>query len=378
MAQQNTSEVDRLVSLGLENNAGLKATQMQGEAAEAAEGIALDLGRTEFFYGYDRNNLANDLPLAVLGVRQEFAFPTVYSRRLKSSKSASGVWKAQYQIEKNNLERELRSTYSDWIINRARIEILRKLDSLYKGFAHAAERRFELGETNYLEKATARARQHQIQLNYHKALAEDLAHIAALNALIQPKEELVLEGDAPRRLLTKLPNIAELPQIQMLQYQSQSLKYARQAEQHRWLPDLSVEYFRGNNGAVPEAIDGYSLGVRLPLFFNGQAARVRQSRLEESSSLSDLENLETQLEQKREALLSELQQQEEALSYYEIEGIALSQEILKVAERSFKQGEIDFFQYIQSLENGAEIQLAYMDQLQAYNRVVLRINFLTY
>jgi cobalt-zinc-cadmium resistance protein CzcA len=76
-------------------------------------------------------------------------------------------------------------------------------------------------------------------------------------------------------------------------------------------------------------------------------------------------------------LRAEREQQEKALSYYEKEGLVLSEEILRTAESSYKNGEINFFQYIQSLENGYEISLDYLDQLQRYNEIILQINYLT-
>lgn len=75
--------------------------------------------------------------------------------------------------------------------------------------------------------------------------------------------------------------------------------------------------------------------------------------------------------------MGELAKYEEALKYYEEEGKTLSEEILKTANGSFKNGEIDFFQYIQSLENVYEIELQYLDNLNKYNQTVIAINYLT-
>ena len=66
------------------------------------------------------------------------------------------------------------------------------------------------------------------------------------------------------------------------------------------------------------------------------------------------------------------------MAYYEEEGGALADEILKAAENSFRSGEIDYFQYIQSLENSYEIRISYLDQLELYNETVLNINYITY
>ena len=50
---------------------------------------------------------------------------------------------------------------------------------------------------------------------------------------------------------------------------------------------------------------------------------------------------------------------------------------LKTARISYDSGEINFFQYIQSIENALEILLDYLNNLNDYNQIVLEINYLT-
>jgi cobalt-zinc-cadmium resistance protein CzcA len=76
-------------------------------------------------------------------------------------------------------------------------------------------------------------------------------------------------------------------------------------------------------------------------------------------------------------LLSKLKNYEESLHYFSNEGELLSEEIIKTANLSFKHGEIDFFQYIQSIENGFAIKLSYLENLNNYNQTVIEINNLT-
>jgi cobalt-zinc-cadmium resistance protein CzcA len=75
--------------------------------------------------------------------------------------------------------------------------------------------------------------------------------------------------------------------------------------------------------------------------------------------------------------MAKLQQHDEAITYYETQGKTLSEEIIKTAERTFKEGEIDFFQYIQSIETATEIELTYLNNINAYNQTVIAINYLT-
>ena len=86
---------------------------------------------------------------------------------------------------------------------------------------------------------------------------------------------------------------------------------------------------------------------------------------------------EIQLETKYENLNLQVVQLENDLSFYENEGEKLSNEILKTANSSFKNGEIDFFQYIQSIESAYGLKLNYLEKLQAYNETVNAMNYLT-
>ena len=122
----------------------------------------------------------------------------------------------------------------------------------------------------------------------------------------------------------------------------------------------------------------HCLLFRFPFLFNGQSSRIRTARLTAEAFGEEQRAYETRVHTKLQRLRDELDQQEQALSYYEAEGLDLSMAILRTAESSYRNGEIDFFQYILSLENGYEITLEYLNQLERYNDIVLQINYLTY
>ncbi|NND10971.1 MAG: hypothetical protein HKN96_07160, partial [Flavobacteriaceae bacterium] len=111
--------------------------------------------------------------------------------------------------------------------------------------------------------------------------------------------------------------------------------------------------------------------------FGGQSSRIKASRIAEDIIEEETNDYEIQLKRKYQALKSQLFQYEKELDYYENEGRQLSDEILKTANGSFRNGEIDFYQYILSLENAYELQLNYLENLNNYNQTVININYLT-
>ena len=169
-AQDNLKDLDQLITLGIENNAGLQAARLTIEQADALIGSAFEFDKTQLYYSYDQNNLSvGDLPLNVLGIQQDFLFPTVYFAKKKVSKVNYALSTSNYDIQEKRLKREITSAYYQYQYTREKEIIFQRLDSLYQNFAHMAKRRFELGETNYLEKITASSKQRQLQNSLKQA-----------------------------------------------------------------------------------------------------------------------------------------------------------------------------------------------------------------
>jgi cobalt-zinc-cadmium resistance protein CzcA len=75
---------------------------------------------------------------------------------------------------------------------------------------------------------------------------------------------------------------------------------------------------------------------------------------------------------------NELRKYQEAIDYYNLYGKKLSDEIIKVGNSSYKHGEIDFFQYIQSLENATTIQAEYLENVLQFNTIQLDLQYLNF
>ncbi|MBN2818055.1 MAG: TolC family protein, partial [Bacteroidales bacterium] len=54
------------------------------------------------------------------------------------------------------------------------------------------------------------------------------------------------------------------------------------------------------------------------------------------------------------------------------------EELFKSANKSYESGLIDFFQFVQSIQNASQLQMKYLESLNQYNQLVLELNYLTY
>jgi cobalt-zinc-cadmium resistance protein CzcA len=75
-------------------------------------------------------------------------------------------------------------------------------------------------------------------------------------------------------------------------------------------------------------------------------------------------------------LQTQLIQQEQIIRYYEDEGRLLAEQLIQQAQRAYQEGEIDFLQYAQLLENSRNITLQYLQSSYEHELIILKINYL--
>ena len=377
-AQQAPKTLEDLIPLAIDNNAGLKASDLHVLQSDVLINSAFNFDKTHVYYLYDENNLAtNNLPLKVFGVAQDFRFPTVYFSEKKVNKAQYGVASSAYDIQKKGVERKVTSAYYHYQIAREKEILYKRLDSLYTNFAKVASRRFELGETNYLEKITAASKQKQINLKFTESGKDLILAYTNLQEVIQVNDSIEIAKAQSLKIEMHVLNVDSSAEMAYYKNREALLEADRRFEKQKLLPDITLNYFQGTNSQLDHNLIGYQLGLKIPIFFSGQSARIKASKIAVDIAAEESNEYQIQLNSKFKTLLETLDQLQNSLDYYEKEGKTLSEEILKTANGSFKNGEIDFYQYIQSLESAYEIPLNYLDKLDAYNQTIIAINYLT-
>lgn len=377
-SQESPKTLDELIAISIDNNAGLNANRLKVQQSDALINSAFDFDKTQVYYEYDENNLAiNNEPLKVFGIQQQFKFPTVYFAGKKLNEASYSLESSSYAIQEKMLEYEVTSSYHEYLYTKEKETIYERVDSLYQNFAKIANRRFELGETNYLEKITARSKQRQVNLNFLRAQQDAKIAYGRLMKVVQSKDAFVIADNPLSEISLDIIDLSNSPELTYHKIRSSLFQAKRKYEKQQLMPDINLNYFQGGNSGLKNNLSGYQLGLKIPLFFSGQSSRIAASKIAEDIATEESRDYEIRLSTKYQALKSQLIQHEKALEYYRQEGSVLSDEILKTANSSFKNGEIDFYQYILSLENAYEIQLNHLESLNNYNQTVIKINYLT-
>lgn len=377
--QAPTITAEQAVEIALKNNKGLKVSSQRVEQSGDLIGSGIDISKTEIYYSEDEANMApNNMPLHTWGISQSMKFPTVYGAQRKVLQGERKLAADQYAIDRHEVTREVLKTYHEVVYWQEMLRNYRFLDSLYSVFEHSASRKFELGDSNYLEKLTAQSKHKEISIRLNQILVNKEKALLLFKRWLQSDTTYGVGEQEMKRIGLALIDPSSHP---ALQYYSDAKELAdRQISLKRQelLPDISASVFRAtNNAGGSESYSGFQVGVSVPLWFGAQKARINAAKRDAAITEAEFENYKLILKTQYQALESDLRKYEEELDYFESSGKELSEQMLYHANQAFKNGEIDFLQYIQLLENARTIETNYLTTLFQYNMTVLDSNYLT-
>jgi cobalt-zinc-cadmium resistance protein CzcA len=362
--------LEETLSRAEKQNPLLQASQKRLESVQAMTGTAWNLGRTEVYHAQDQNDIAeNGVFNRVWGFRQGLAFPSVYATQKNYLKAGQRQEEARLELDLRALKKEVSSVYVQaqyWMELEKRFDYL---DSLYISFARAAARRLEMGDATLLEKLTAESKQKEIGLRKSEAQSEKKKALIQLASLIQWEDEAEGELTISSKpvILADVNSQEGHPGISWYEAGKQQALFQTRVEQQAFLPDVKVNLFRGTNLAAGSKIyPGFEVGLGIPLFFGAQSAKVKSSKSLQQQWDWEAVNFQSRLESQSRALQSSLAQQLSVIQYYETEGKQLGNQLREQAIRSFAEGEIDFIQYVQLIENSQSLDLQYLQAKRDY------------
>ncbi|MCB0563921.1 MAG: CusA/CzcA family heavy metal efflux RND transporter [Phaeodactylibacter sp.] len=371
------------LALARENAPRLRHAILEVQQAEALLNTAQDWGNTILFTGGEeiRARRAEGTGPAgiytILGIGQQNMDPLgVPARRAyrQEVKKASEQWVA---VRGQELEYKVEAAWYAAQVARQRLGLARRLDSLYRRFAEVAELRLEVEAASRLEWLTARNRSQAVRLGLEKSHSEYLEALAVLQGWLFTNLPIHLEGEL------------ELPEAEAAdsswRRENPILEWRRQ---NIAVNQASVELTRSallprfNAQAAWQAAGGdaglfsFQVGVNLPLFRKPEQAEVEAAQLKTEISRQELRLQELQLNNR----LAQLQQRRASLmasmEFYQQEALPLAREQMAGAGLSYREGAIDYTEYILNLEAAIRVEQDYLDALQEWCAIRAEIRFI--
>lgn len=376
-AQESPIGPEEAWSRALENNFDLAAARLAVENRKVLTKTAWDLPSSMVFVGTEENqrNLEGD-GVDAFGFQQYIDFPGVYVARKKVLEKERLLAEDAYDLRTLSLKKQVyKACYQlDYLVKKK--QQYAGFDSLYQDLFRASEKRYASGMTNRLAMVMAKARSEKIRVNYSQLDQQIQIAYQRLQEVVQSSDTLQVTVPTLGLEFSELPSLENHPSYEYLIHQKERFSAERKQMQNKLLPGFYVQYMFQKVDGV-SGFFGYQAGIQLPLWFGPTRARVQSARLSVYQSENKLDDLsirwESALNQKKTALEMHIKE----LDYYTREALPLAKEIVSTAQKSFDSGEIDYLEYIRSLEYATEIEMNHLDLVNKYNQTLLDIHYFT-
>lgn len=383
------TQLNQLLEDAATDNRQLKQAGLTIEQAKALQGSGTDLPKTVFTLSQDPTGGGNNDN--AISISQEFSWPGLYTSQHKLLESQTGLAVNAGKMTTMEVRKAITQAYYSLLHELETIRLLNYQDSIYQDFREKATSRFKTGETSSLELMTAKQKYQEIRLLLMRTIAA------------KDQQQRILEQLTGKSLSIRLP-AAGLP---LLQYKSVSkevlsnnpqLLYAQQqievisgkikVEKARLMPDFNVGYSQqmlisGFNPAnisrtyfPGTRIAGFQAGIAVPLWFKAGKSKISSEKIALQVAMQTLEQDRSLLE------LKYVQEQEQAqlsakeLAWYLSEGLLQAEEQLRIAQVSFRLGEIGYMEYVQHLSAVVQTRLSYLEAADRSNQSVIQLHYL--
>lgn len=373
------------VDMALQQNKSIKNERLVSEYRKKLIHSGSSLPQTSVVGEYGQiNSVYGDLRL---GISQNLNFPTVYTSQkalLNEEWKSSVLNVGMREIE---LKKQVSLAYFNLGYLLDKQKLLKQNDSLFTQYRDIAIIRYDKGETNILEKATADNQQGQIKLQLIQLQQDIEIYQLQFQLLLNTETKYIPESN--EAVFSKIPSISDTssldahPTLQFLKQQEQIAIATTRAEQQKLLPDLTVGYnvmgMRGT-GADNVSYDrnlrfqSVYLGLGIPIFFGGQKAKITASKMQQTIAKSEYEiNLQL-FENAYLTAFESYKKYQEAVDYFENVALENARLMTTTANQQYQNGEINYLERVLLINQAVEIQNNYIELLRYRNMAIIEIN----
>ncbi|MFA6059173.1 MAG: CusA/CzcA family heavy metal efflux RND transporter [Taibaiella sp.] len=372
------------IDTALKNNLSVKNEKLRTEYHQKLIRSATSIPATNLIGEYGQiNSFYSDKKI---GLSQTISFPKVYTaqKSLLTEEWKSSLLNAEMQ--ETQLKKQVTKAFFNIIYLQQKQRLLQKNDSLFTEFLSKASLRFNKGESNVLEKATAENQRGQIalqlsQLQQDKALLQ-LQFQLLLNStstfIADERDTVVIEFEN----LTVLP-LADHPAMRHMKQQRQIAAALMQVEHSKLLPDVTIGYnvmsMKGT-GANNEVYNGapqfqsVQVGLGIPIFMGGQRAKINAARINQTIAGNEYEIGLKNFEMVYRSEIAQYQKYEKAVQYFETTALKNAETITMTADQQFVNGAINYLEWVLLVNQAISIQSDYIEALRNRNNAIAEIN----
>lgn len=282
-------------------------------------------------------------------------FPWLGERRWRKETAKWGIEAALKEFENQELEAitQVKKMYFSILAQQRKVEIARENFLSAERLLELITRRVELGEGREIERIKAQVEYYRLERAFKKAKTVLKSQMSALNRFLGNAlgVDFILIGEIgiPEGLISierwQESALTAHPLIQGTKFRTAQAKSRRKAEEQVWIPDAR---FRGFYQAeLDREAYGAGVGLQIPLW-NWNRGKISKARAAERKTQFELELLKQEIQVRLISQYAQYQVAYEQARSFEEYILKEARKSVELAEFSYRQGEIDLLNLLDS------------------------------
>ena len=368
--------LDEALKLATANSASITASKLNSQQAYSLSNLPYQPGTTGFNYSNEAIFQEGPQQLHEFSLSQQIVLPRVQNSRNQVQQSIAAYRSVQTIQTQALLHRDIRELYC--LIHQKKM-LLKTYQSLleeYQFFLHIAQQRVQLDEANKIESLTVEMEYQQLALIIEQTTQELQGLERAFSVLINSGVYYTTGDDFETLTMGMMDlTLTEAPAIQLANSERVLAEAQKAQLKTAQLPRFSLGYLLQR---IPDTgwYNGFGAGIQWPLFSNNIKKKVQAQQLAVEAKNELVKATELSLQQEIAQAISLRMSFEKGIELYDAQLKNINNELIRVSQLNYENGEISYLAHLQSLRYLWQTQERYQAQILGYNRAVIRLEYL--
>jgi cobalt-zinc-cadmium resistance protein CzcA len=371
IGQSQSISLEEALSMARENYAGLERDRLTIEQYNKLASTGLPVQPTQLYISGEEFGSNGQSGVHSLNIQQNFYLPKASEAQRAYYRQGAALAEKQLQLTDWELKREVEQAYYQLLYANETRTLVAENVNLYNDFLTVTTAQLETGETGRLPQMAARSQLGQAQLEQEHAKEAYQIALSLFNQWLQSDSLYEATGNLTLPVdLLKDTMLANNPHLQIIQAQKELADANIETQKAQLLPQInSGVKLQSAFGNFP--LFGYQIGVNVPLFKKAYQGRIEAAEVAVKVQEAALKTEQQKLQRKISELQYRLEHQRHILEYLQDNLTPLVNEQSAVNLQAYREGEIGYLEYLNSLEQVVKVKQQYLEAL--YNFHALRI-----
>ena len=375
IGQSTSINLKEALSLARNNYAGLErdnfAIDQQNKMAETR----LPFQPTQLYLSGEEFGANNQSGIHSFNVQQNFYLPKASKVQQAFYRQGAAVAEKQLALTDHELKRQVEQAYYQLLYAKQEQELVMENVVLYNNFLSVTTIQLESGETGRIPQLAARSHLGQAQLEQQHTTEKYQIALTLFNQWLQSDTLYDVKGELPTAsYLFSDSTLQDNPHLQIIQAQRELASAKIETEKALLLPQINSGFkLQTQSGNFP--LFGYQIGVNVPLFKKSYNGRIEAAEIGVHIQDADLETKKHELVQKISELQYRIEHQQHILQYLQQELTPIVNEQSEVNLKAYREGEINYLEYLDGLEQVVKVKQQYLTALYNFHAFQVELNY---